>query len=494
VNIFQRISARARGKDLAAQHPETTTREHLMSVRSDAQMLAPYSYLDALVANENHVWVMKGVKIICDNAAPLPLYVQRGAQRIDKHDALKLLNNPNEQHSAAELWRWWCTDMLLGGEEGWELVHNGHGRIGEIWPRQPHVFGVMPDPKLKRYYVVDHYEIDDKQGEPYSLNPDEFMHYKFFNPRNPWRGVGPLLALRMSIAIDVFAQAWEKFLFVNNARPDYAVVAPQGTTRGEREDIEKKIYQKHGGVQNAGKVIALEEGITDIKILSFRPKDLGELELRKFSRDEIAGGLGVPDILAGFGNDTYDNEVKRTAAIVALYSLTIKPLLGFRDGKLTKDFRRLGLLADNEELFTDYSGVAELQEAADAEWKRDKERIAGGHVTINEYNENHGLKKQPWGDVWWAPANLVPVGGAGMPAPQDKDAPALTPSQAQAMQLLIGETTNPVTAQKIQFAEFVSAIAVVADVLAHYRGGQGVIDLPPAASDDAPDDAQKGTA
>lgn len=417
-NIFQRISRQARKKAMAELHPETTTRQHVLSVRSDQpQAPASFDYAAALLPYENNIWVRKAITIISDNAAPLPLYVLRDkTERVDDHPALALLATPNSAHSHADLWRWWATDMLLGGEEGFEVVKSKSGQVAELWPRQPHIFAVLPDPQRVRYYGVKGYEIDDKLGDPYRLGPDEFMHFKFYNPRNPWRGIGVLLALKLSVQIDAFAQAWERFLFVNNARPDYAVVTPQGTTQTERDDIEKKIEQKYGGVQKAGQVIALEEGITDIKVLSWPPKDLGTLDLRMMSRDEIAGGFGVPDILMGFGNDSYDTQDKRTAAIQALYSLTVMPLLGFRDDWLTKSFQAQRLLAENEALITDYSGVPELQEEQDAEWARSREQIDRGALTINEWRTEQGLERVPWGDVAWLPANLVPITQAAAPA------------------------------------------------------------------------------
>ena len=239
-----------------------------------------------------------------------------------------------------------------------------------------------------------------------------------------------LLALRLSIAIDVLSQAWERFLYKNNARPDYAIVTPQGTTQSERDDIIKKVMQQHGGAEHAGEPIALETGITDIKMLSWRPRDLGELEIRKMKRDEIAGGLGVPDILMGFGNDSYDTPDKRTSAIQALFTLTIKPLIGFRDEKLTSTGRKLSLLADNESLHTDYSSVAELNEEADSEWARASEQIEKGVLTINGYLKEHGKNPVPWGNVWWAPSNVVPVMGAPEAAAGTLPATSLPPTKA----------------------------------------------------------------
>jgi HK97 family phage portal protein len=427
MNIFTRVSKRSRSKDLAQLHPEVSTRQHLLSIQSDAQILAPYTYLDALVTHESHVWVRKAVAVIADNAAPLPLLVLRNkTDLIENHPALELLATPNKEQSHADLWKQWCVDMLLGGEEGWEITLSRSGKPREIWPRQPHVFGVIPDPASQRYFGVKGYQIDDKAGDPYNLPPAEFAHYKFFNPRNPWRGLSVMLAIRMSVLIDVFAQAWQRFFFANSARPDYAVVTPQGTTQTERDMIEQKINQKYGGVSNAGKVIALEEGIADIKVLSFKPSDLGALELRQFSRDEIGGVFGVPDILMGFGTDAYDTEIKRTAAIQALYTLTIKPLLGFRDDRLTKTFRMLRVLADNEELITSYDDVSELGEAQDSEWARVREQLDRGAMTINEWRTMQGLTALPWGGVAWLPANLLPVSGAASMTPAaNQPAPAV---------------------------------------------------------------------
>ncbi len=485
MNILQRIEHRARHKGAMAElHPETTTRTHLMSVRSDAQMLTPYSYLDALVAYENHVWVKKAVNVIADNSAPLPLYIERGSDRIENHPLLALLNHPNDEMAPPDLWRWWVTDMLLGGESGFEVVKSGNKKIAELWPRQPHQFAVSPDPQRLRYWGVRWYEIDDKQGEPYKLPSDEFMHWKFFNPRNPWRGVAVLLALRLSIAIDVFAQAHEKYLFQNQARPDFAIVTPQGTTQKERDDIEKKVEQKFGG-SGAGGVIALEDQVTDLKILSWRPKDLGDLPLREMSRDEIAGGFGVPDILMGFGSDSYDTQIKRTAAIQALYSLTIKPLLGFRDSHLTLELQNMGVLRPDEFIHTDYSDVGELQEEADAEWKRASEQIASGVMTINEYRKERGQDPLPWGDPWWAPANLVPItGAAALPAPAPEPVP-----EGQALQLSAADLALLASGQAHN-QDLLRIVAFLANALAQQRNAteSGTIHLPGAVPAQAQDE------
>lgn len=410
MNLFDRILARAHGKALADVHPEVLDREHLAMIRSDGVMSqTPYSFLNGVQDYECYVWVRKAIKVISDNLSVLPLQVLRGDQLVSGHPLIDLLTDVNDTMSSIDLWNQWVTDMLLGGEEGWELVKNTRGQYTEIWPRQPHTLYVHADPARKRYYKVDHYTIDDGQGEPYRLAPDEMVLFKFYNPRNPWRGIAPITAVRMSILIDTFAQAWSKLFFNNAARPDYAVVAPEGITKTERDDLELKLSQKFGGA-GAHKPIVLEQGVSDIKILSFPPKDMEWLEQRRTSREEVGAIFGVPDEIMGWGRDTYENF---STALRVLWTLTIVPLASQRDTHLTEYFQRVKVLQPNEVVSTDFSGVEALSDDEAAEWTQAQGQITAGAITINEWRARKGLDPVPWGDQWWAPLSLVPIGKSG---------------------------------------------------------------------------------
>lgn len=409
-NIVDLILSRARGKALADLHPEVSDREHIASLRSDGASAysGQYSYLNAISDYASHVWVRKAVTVIGNNFAALPLTIKRGDQLVSSHLALDLLTNVNDTMTSADLWQQWTVDMLLGGEEGWELVRDTRGRYTEIWPRQPHTILVKPDAARRRYYKVSEYVIDDTgEAEPYTLKPDELCHFKFFNPGNPWRGIAPITAVRWSIVLDVFAQAWSKLFFQNSARPDFAVIAPEGLTPGERTDIEKKLTQKFGGVENSHKPIVLEEGISDIKILSFPPKDMEWLEQRKISREEVGAIFGVPDEIMGWGRDTYENF---DTAHRVLWALTIVPMTRHRDVHLTEYFQRVNVLRPDEQIVTDLSGVEALKANESDEWDRAQGQIDRGALLVNEWRKARGLKPVPWGDTWWAPMNLAPVG------------------------------------------------------------------------------------
>lgn len=400
--------AAVRGKAMVDLHPEVLERVHLISLRpEEIQSWAPYSYLTAADDYERHTWVHKAVKVISDNLSTLPLSVKRDGKPLDGHALLALFASVNDTLSSGDLWQQWTTDMLLGGESGFELIRNGRGAYLEVWPRQPHTIYLKPDAARRRYFKVAEYRLDDGTHEPWTLPPEEFIHFKFYNPRNPWRGLSPIAAVRMGILIDQYAQAWSWMFFRKGARPDYAVIAPSGVTATERENLEIMLEQKFGGVGRAHRPIVLEQGVTDVKPLDFRPKDMEWLSQREFSRDEIAAIFGVPDEIMGFGKDTYENF---DTAHRVLWTLTIRPLARYRDTALTEFFRRVGQLKDNEAIESDFSGVSALQPDFGAQVTQATALFNMG-VPFNTIDERLrlGIGPIPGGERGYLPLVLVPL-------------------------------------------------------------------------------------
>lgn len=407
-----------RPKALVDLHPEILERVHVMTIGIGGEQVTfpSYSYLNALGDYESHVWVRKAVLVVANNLAALPLQILRGDERVEQHDLLKLLTDVNDQLSSADLNFQWAVDMLLGGEEAWELVKSPRGTYTEIWPRQPHTLHIIPDAVGRRYYQVTSYRIDD--GMPgntpgqsgFTLPPDELVHFKFFNPRNPWRGLAPISAVRSGILIDQYAQAWSKLFFRKSARPDYAIIAPQGLTTTERDEIVLQLKAKFGGLENVHEPIVLEQGVTDIKPLDFRPKDLEWVNQRELARDEIAAVFGVPDGIMGWGPDSYDTATKLDGDMRALWTLTLIPLVTFRDTRLTEFFRRVGALANDESIVTDLTGVSSLRQDYGALIPHAVALFDRGipWTIINDLL-GLGLPKFPGWEVGYLPLGVTPV-------------------------------------------------------------------------------------
>jgi hypothetical protein len=218
-----------------------------------------------------------------------------------------------------------------------------------------------------------------------------------------------MTAARNSVKLDILAGRWSLDWYLNGARPDYGLVAPEGLTEDERKEYELALEQKLG-VGKSHKPIILEDGVTDIKTFSWAPKELQWLEHKKVGRDEIGGIFGIPDGIMGWGAESYDTATKVDGDVRALWILTLEPIIRFRDDALTRYGRRVGLLTPAQKLVTDLSSVAVLQE--DVTNKVNMLNVlAGRGVPVNQAAEflKLGLGNVPGGDVGYLPFSLVPV-------------------------------------------------------------------------------------
>lgn len=388
----------------------------------------PTSYYGA------HTWVHKAISLIATNIAPLELQVVRDGEAVDRHPLARLLQIPNPTISASALWREWTVNMLLYGEHGFELVRTRRGEYAEMWPRSADQFAVRVAKDGRRYRKVMGYRIDDGAGDPYDLPPEEFLHILFFNPSNPFRGMSPISAVRTSLALDALSQEWARMFFANAATPLLAVIAPQGLTAAERAELEAKFTARYAGIEHAHGIVAVEEGVVDVKPLSFPPRDIEWLEQRKMAREEIGAIFGVPDELMGWGRDTYENFRQ---AIRAFWQLTLLPLVRLRDDHLTNFFRRVGVLGNGEVIQTDLAAVEALQEDK-ADKVMQAQTLFGMGVPLQTIDEllDLGIGPLDGANVGYLPLNLMPVTHIpGTEAPEREEPepePAQEPAQERA--------------------------------------------------------------
>jgi HK97 family phage portal protein len=394
-----------------SHHPELAYREHAIS-QSGGQ--ASNDLIDNYAGHAQvfrvHTWVRKAVTVIANNIAPLAVtVVDANNETVENHDITNLFAMPNDTQSQAEFWEEYTIHMMLGGEAFIEVVTNEAGTIPlEVWLRRPDQVGVRPDDSTERklFPTVAGYNFGDDE---HLIEPQNMHHSMFTHPLNPWRGLAPISALRSALVIDMFASAWSQKFLKSGARPDYAIVAPQGITPSEREKIEADLAIKFGGTENAHKPLVLEDGITDIKTFSYPPVDIQWLEQRKFSRDEIGAVYGVPDEVMGYGRDTYENM---DAAHRWLWLLTLIPFLQRRDDGLTKYFTlHRPMLQPGQRVHTDLANIAALQEDILPKVDAATKLWALG-VPFNTLNEQlkMGFPEIVGGDIGYLPFNLFPVG------------------------------------------------------------------------------------
>ena len=385
MNIIQRVALRLAGitaKDLAALHPEAFTRELLYSGNSDQAKDSTPNASNAYEEYSGQAWVYKATSTVARSFRAVPLYVMRGEDWIEGHPLERLLAKPNPAMTGSAMWERWITDVYLAGETGLEVTRNKRGEVAELWPRQGRT--VTIDAASSRYLKANGYTIKDGAGDPYTLTPDEFIWSWLYNPLSVWRGLGVYQAAALGILTDKQAQRYAASFFKGMARPDYVVTTPQGVTQTEKDII---LAQIEAMTQGRNRGIVMEQGITDIKPLSFAPKDLIWETIRAMTREEIGAVAGVPGELMGDKSATYEN---RAEAVKSFWNDTLKPLCNWRDEHLTEYFRAIGLIRAEETVESDFGGVEALEQSYNDRLTYATQLTALG-VTLRDANDMFDL-------------------------------------------------------------------------------------------------------
>lgn len=409
-----------------SHRPDLAGRVHILSQQGndpEAIVTSLDSYVDYAAAYKVYVWVRKAIKIYAESIGSLRLRVLgRDGDEIIGHPLTDLFAHVNDSMGPEDLWEQYCIFMLLGGEAFLEFVDGGSGTSAvplEVWPRRPDLVGVRPDKSEDRalFPRPAGYVFGDEEN---IVPPENMWHGMFRHPTNPWRGLAPINAVRHAIVLDMFAISWSQNFLRHGARPDWALVSPEGLTRTERQELEMEMLERFSGTDKNHLPIILEQGMTDVKVLSHPPKDIEWLEQRKLARDEVGGLFGIPDEVMGYGRDTYENM---DAAHRWLWLITLKPFVDRRDVGLTHYFTKIRPhLSSGERLATDLTKVGALQvdlaPLIDQAWQ-----LFQMGVPFNTLDSrfNLGIGSVPAGNVGWVPVNLAPATTAVAEAQEETD-------------------------------------------------------------------------
>jgi len=420
IRAYQRALLGARKSALYDLHPELREVLHLSSSYADRISQESDNYVGNAERFRSYVWVRKAVTLIAQTIAPLPVrVVDSQGKAIANHPLTLLYANPNDTMPGPEFRGISTVHLLLGGERATEIVDDAGGRPRELWPRRPDRVSIRPDASRPGYPRAAQYVLSDLVTSSYdgAVPAEAVIFEKFTNPLSDWRGLSPISAIIQGIQIALLAQAQRKLFYKNNARVEYALVAAEALSPDERKRIETQVDEKYGAGQGTGKPMILEFG-QDIKTISYPPKDLRNIEDQGLTADEVAAIFGIPDILMGFGNDSYDTQEKRDAALSVLWALTLLPLVGQHDQTETHFWTTVRpLLRSGERVATDFTGVAVLQEDLGPKLEL-AVKLFGMGVPFNVIDKQLklGLGAIPGGETGYLPMNLIPTDQPTAPA------------------------------------------------------------------------------
>lgn len=372
----------------------------------DPSKFQPEEYGNYL-ATSNPIYACATLRAQLLASLPLRFYKRkRGDKRVEvtEGNLVEVTRKVNPFWTQGRLLRMTELALCLWGEAFWFCERGKSKRLSprEIWWGRPDRVWVVPDAKnyIKGYLYKPANGMDD-----ISFEPEEVVWIAYDNPIDEYEGLAPLAAARLAADTRSAAMKSNRNLFEQGMQMGGAVMPKGGVfwSPEQAKELEKKLDKRFKGVDKAHRwgVFRME---VEMKEAGVTPKNAEFLGLLSMTLEDACRAYKIPLDLMG-GQRSYENI---NVSLRMLWDLCILPEARFLAEELEEKYLPM-FPGEADEAEFDSSNVIVLQEDANEQWRREKEQMEAGTLTINEWREGRGEETLPWGDVWWAPLNLVPV-------------------------------------------------------------------------------------
>jgi HK97 family phage portal protein len=222
-------------------------------------------------------------------------------QEVTSHACVDLWQRPNPVMPRRRFVETAQQHIDLTGESD---ILTSSARIGsksiplELWPMRPDRIQPVPDP----YEFLKGYIYQSPDGEAIPLEPSECLPILMPNPRNPYRGLGPVQSILTTIESSQAAEEWERAFFQNSAEPGGIIEVPTSLSDPQFDQLRDRWAATHQGTSKAHRVAILEAGMKWID-RAYTQRDMQAAELRTVKRDTILEAFGYPKPMLGITED-----------------------------------------------------------------------------------------------------------------------------------------------------------------------------------------------
>lgn len=315
---------------------------------------------------------------------------------------------PNPEMSAQLLWETAVGHGALWGCAYIEVVRDAAGRVAELWPLRPDKMQVMrvqtseDSARLGIAMGEKFYCYSLPTGRIVKLTSDQVMPLPWFGT-DGMTGISPVEVLRNTIGSDQAAQEFLGRFYKNQAVPSAVMTVPRGGSQDkftERSEMYRNAVQGlYGGMNNAGRVAVLEEGITWQQV-QMPMADAQYVETRLLTMQECGAVLGVPPHLYGdhAKNSTWGSGIEQIW--LGFLTTTLRPKLQRLENGAN---RALGLVPGvktlmDEGLYIEFSTNELLRTDVKTRFDAYGVATANQFLTTNEIRAFENLPPVPWGE------------------------------------------------------------------------------------------------
>ena len=226
----------------------------------------------------------------------------------------RLMANPCPTLDQYSFWLWVFSTIEIYGEAFLLKVrdepvgNSSKGKVSALLPMHPIQTQIERDDEGGLWYRF--------MGQPNELIPEsDVVPLLQYNPDNTMRGLSMLEPLRETLMNDDGARRAQQAWWRNMGRPSMYLHTEKRLGRLGRERLQTAMKSLHGGADNAGGTLVLEDALK-AESLQLNSEELQYIESRKLNREEVCTAVDLPPTaLQIMDNATYTNIVEQLRSI-----------------------------------------------------------------------------------------------------------------------------------------------------------------------------------
>ena len=225
-----------------------------------------------------------------------------GRERVTNSALSRILRRPNDYQSISDLLLNLTRRMYANGEAFAVAIRNDRAEIAELHLMQTGMAMVAVDGSI--FYHLSGNEIIERRYDLSQPIPArDVLHVRLHTPRHPLKGVSPILATTLDLAMSGAALNQQVAFYLNQARPSFMLETDQQLTKEQTQDLRDRWNAQTQG-ENAGGTPILAWGLKAKPVLT-SPKDGQLAELLKMTDQNVALAFRMPLQVLGLGGTTF---------------------------------------------------------------------------------------------------------------------------------------------------------------------------------------------
>jgi HK97 family phage portal protein len=283
-----------------------------------------------------------------------------GRERVTNSALSRILRRPNDYQSISDFMLNLTRQLYERGNAYAVAVRNSRFEINELHLMRIGTPTVAEDGSI--FYSLSGNEVATQRLDLTSPVPArDVLHVRLHTPQHALKGVSPILAAAIDLAMSGAAMSQQTAFYINQSRPSFILQTDLTMSKEQAEELNQRWIEKTTG-ENAGKTPIATHGLKAQPIQT-SAVDAQLVEALRMNEQNVALALGVPLQILGIGSNTF-------ASTELLMQSWIAKSLGFTLNHIEEAFGQLFQLRGVPDEYLEFDTRALLRSAY-------RERIEG---------------------------------------------------------------------------------------------------------------------